>query len=214
MIVREGIVPVIVSALAAGLSAATTNFLWSLPLVLLMIYLLWLFRDRRREIPAAPLAVLAPVDGKVVFVGPGDDPWLKRDVLRITLALPIPGVTVLISPTEGQVKNFWTKAGIFSEGRDLPQSSGSPDCYAQWIRTDEGDDIVWVVSSAWPVSRTRLDVAPGERAGQGRRNGFVYFATTVDLLCPPECIAKVHVGDMVEAPTTMLAALVRNLAGK
>ena len=160
MIVREGLVPVSICVLVAALTASNVGLVWSIPVVLLGFYLLWLFRLDRSEIPADPLAVLAPVAGRVVFVGTSTDPWLERDVLRIGLALPLPGVTVLKSPTEGKLKNFWTKAGVFSQRRGLPPSEGSPDCYALWIRTDEDDDVVCAVSSAWSVSRFRMKVSP------------------------------------------------------
>ena len=52
-----------------------------------------------------------------------------------------------------------------------------------WVQTDEGEDIVFAISSHFPVSRARFDQAPGERVGQGARSGFIYFASVIAFVC-------------------------------
>lgn len=199
---------VVAVTLAAGLALAYVGvYAAAAPVFLLSVALAWLHALPRRQAPAAPRALLSPVDGRVARVEPHRDPWLERDVLRISIALTPPGITVFFSPTEGEAGGFWTRFGPFGEARLKRSLSASPDCYALHVKTDEGDDVVTVVSSRWPVSRCRFDRSPGERVGQGARLGFVYFASTFELLAPAASAPRVDVGARVRAVTTPLADL-------
>ncbi len=66
------------------------------------------------------------------------------------------------------------------------------------------------LSSPRPVSRFRLDVSPGERAGHGRRVGFVYFAGYADLLVPLSTRLTLEQGAVVRAGESVLGYLVRD----
>lgn len=209
MIVREGFAPIIVVAAVALTITAAGYVLWALPLWALAAYLARVFRKPRPTVSSHPAAVVSPVTGRVVEVARGSDPWLERDVLRLSIAIGAPGITALLSPVEGQVMRFWTKAGAFGvDGRTAPDA-GSPDCYARWVQTDEGDDVVYAVSSRYPVSRCRFKSSPGERVGLGHVAGFIYFATSVDVLVSDHANSRVRVGDRVESGGT-LAELVRD----
>jgi phosphatidylserine decarboxylase len=209
MIAREGHVAIGIALLGALWSGyAGAKLLTALALAVCAL-LVWLYASPRRKVPAAVLGLLCPVDGCVTRVESYRDPWLDRDAVRIGIAVTPPGFTVLYSVTEGTIKHFWTKHGAFGEGRLKRSLDASPDCYALQVQTDEGDDVVLAVSSRWPVSRCRLDRSPGERVGQGSRFGFFYFATTADLLAPPDCAPLVAVGDRVRAVSTVLAKLAK-----
>lgn len=167
--------------------------------------LAWLYAAPRRKIPASPRGVLSPVDGVVARVESYHNPWLERDVTRIDIRIRAPGITQLHSVTEGKIKDLWTRYGPLGEKQLRRSLDASPDCYALWVQTDEGDDVVVAVSSRWPVSRCRFDNAPGERVGQGNRLGFVYFASNVDILVPADSSPKVAPGDRVRAMESVLA---------
>lgn len=209
MIAREGLIPIAVVGAAALAAAHFAGVPWSLPLWALLAYLLHLFRESAAEIPNLPLAVLSPGDGRVVDVVEDRDPWLDRDVLRVRVALDGLGIGVLRSPIEGKVMNYWTSAQPFGAPGRLDPAASSPNCYSIQVRADEGDDVVFAVSSLRPISRFKLYVAPGERVGIGQRCGFIYFGSVVDVFMPPDTSREAQTGHAVLSGSTVLGQLVR-----
>lgn len=183
--------------------------LWSLPVLAVLGGLVFVFRERRRQVPAQPFAVVSPVDGTVVSVQAVRDPWLERESLRIRLRLPRPGITPLRSPVEGKVMDYWTKAGSWA-AKEPDSEDRSPGVYTIWIQTDEGDDIVFSIACATSLSRHKCDVPPGQRVGQGKRNGFIYFGHRVDVFLPPNARSMLREDAPVLAGSGVLATLVRN----
>ncbi len=207
MIAREGTAAVVV-ALAAGFVLLYYQMLYAAAaLFALSAILIWLHRVPRRRPPASPLGLLSPVDGRVALIEPYQDTWLDRRALRISIEIAPPGITVFFSPAEGKVQRFWTDYAPFGENRLKRSLRASPDCYAVQVQSDEGDDVLTAVSSRWPLSRCRFDRSPGERIGQGARFGFVYFASSFELLAPEDTAPRVAVGDRVRAVSTVLAEL-------
>ncbi len=208
MIAREGLVPIGVAGVTAAAVAGYAGALWSLPLWALAACLLYLFRETVPAIPNLPLAVLSPGDGRVIEVTHARDPWLDRDSYRIRVALGGLGIGVLRSPVEGKVMDYWTSAQPCNQ--PAARTTGfSPNCYSVWVQTDEGDDIVFAVSSLRPISRFKLYFAPGERVGIGQRSGFIYFGSTVDVLMPANTRPEVAAGSKAESGCTVLGHLVR-----
>ena len=213
MIAREGLVPISVACAAAAAVAGYAGSLWSLPLWLLGAYLLYLFRETVPAVPNLPLAVLSPGDGRVVEVTKERDPWLERDSCRVRVELDGLGIGVLRTPVEGKVMDYWTSAQPGNQP-GAPRAPGlSPNCYSTWVQTDEGDDIVFAVSSLRPISRFKLSFAPGERVGIGQRSGFIYFGSIVDVFMPLNTRPEAAAGCKVKSGCTVLGHLVRGSSG-
>ena len=83
-------------------------------------------------------------------------------------------------------------------------------CHAMWVRTDEGDDVVLVVTSRWSFHRVRFSVNVGERIGQGQRCGFSHFGSRVDVLAPASSRSEVLSGQRIQAGSTVIASLVHD----
>jgi len=208
MIVREGTAPILVTTATAVLVQIMVGLLWAVAPWLLVALLYWLYRLPRVALIHDPLGVLSPLSGRVTGIAMATDPFRDCPVLRIRLSLAPPGITLIRSPTEGKVLETYLRSGVLGTTLRPTPAAESPDCYAQSLRTDEGDEVLFAISSNWPVSRCTLDHAPGERAGQGQRAGFIYFASDCDVLVPPDSLAQVTVGQRVSAGQTQLARLV------
>jgi phosphatidylserine decarboxylase len=206
MIAREGWAPLSTVLGVAVFLVLRGEAPWSVPAWLLLLYLVVLYHYPDRQIPPSPLAVVCPADGRVVEVGQARDPWLERSVVRLAVALAAPGVTALRSPTEGKVMDLWVNA----EGKEASKRFASSGRYTLWLRTDEGDDVVFSVLSRGRVSRFKADVGPGERVGQGTRIGFVYFGAGVEILVPANSRPAVSGGEAVLAGSGVLATLVHS----
>ena len=205
MVLREGTWPL--AATLAGAALATwLGGLWAgVPLWLLAGILLLVFHGREPPPAGHPLSVLSPVDGVVSSVSVRREPWLEGEHLGIRVSLTFPGVAVLRSPTEGRVVDFQipSRKGHEGDGR----RRGSPVLYVVRLCTDEGVGVTWALRAVRIVSRLRLEVSPGERVGQGRRAGFVYFGRHAEVLVPTDSQATVKPGQAVRAGVSILAEL-------
>lgn len=216
MIAREGMLPVTVVLLAGIATAHYAGVVWSLPLWVIGAFLILLFREPRPTVPNVPLAVLSPGVGVVESVSSQPDPWLGRAAHRVRIRLGRLGTGVLRSPVEGKILDYWTSDQPFNRPGVPADAGASPNCYSVHVRTDEGDDVVFAVSSLRPVSRFKLYAAPGERIGIGQRIGFLYFGSVIDVLMPTSAVPRVSAGAPVVAGTTVLGhlAAVAGRAGK
>ncbi|RKZ36313.1 MAG: phosphatidylserine decarboxylase [Gammaproteobacteria bacterium] len=211
MLAREATIPVGGAVVLAGAATYLGPATFAVLLWLIVLVLAFVYRDLPREIPSAPLAVVSPVDAEVISVREVHDPWLDREAVRIRLRPPILGIGPLRSPVEGKVMDYWT--GTPSGHVDNADSDASPLCSTLWIQTDEGDDVVLSVRSNSRLSRFKVDAAPGERVGHGKRNGFVYLANRVDVLLPANAHSEIEPGARVIAGSGILGTLARASRG-
>ncbi|WP_405222469.1 phosphatidylserine decarboxylase [Lentisalinibacter sediminis] len=201
-IAPEGM-PWILTALAALATGVALVGWWAgVPLGALVAALVLLFRDPWRDIPAAPLGVLAPVDGVVTEItgaGPG---ILDREAVRVTMRIHNFGAYTARSPIEGKVL----------DPRDnLSDHSRWLDVHGMWVRSDEDDDVVVLVHGPkhgpkW-FGAPRAFLGYGERVGQGQRFAYMRLARTAEVYLPADAHVRVKTGQKVRAGTDSLAEL-------
>ncbi|ROR35090.1 phosphatidylserine decarboxylase [Inmirania thermothiophila] len=160
----------------------------------------WLFRDPERAVPAVPLGIVSPCDGRVLRVGRVRDPFLGREAVEVAIRMPLLGGYVLRAPVEGRVMELG-RPPFVPEGED-------GDAVGVWLRTDEGDDVVLVLPGRIGRGRVRLAVRAGERLGQGQRCGRVRLGTEVGLLLPATSRIGVQPGTRLLAGSHLVGELV------
>ena len=201
VIARQGwplIALLLVLTIAAKLYVGWTS---ALILLFLMVTVILLFRDPRRSIPPAPLAVLSPATGRVTAVETVTDPWLDRQALLCRIHMSLWDVHSLRSPTEGKIMEQWTL-------RD--EDAGGRRRYTYWIKTDEGDDVILSFVAGWPVSVLRLTLHCGDRLGQGQPCGFLFFAGMIEVYLPETSRVEIEAGRHVDSGTAILGRFVHN----
>lgn len=209
--------PIILSAVAAAMIA----YLWcgwfcAGPVLLLTALLWFFFRDPSRKIPAAPLGVVSPVDGRVLRVEEARDLYLDRDAYKITVRMQWWGPYIIRSPSEGKVCQQWSLPQGLNAG-DLPQADAAAIAddnrpaqprYAMRVRTDEDDEIVLVLRGAMLSTRFVCLARSGERLGQGQRCGLLYYGGVAEIYLPAVSRVKVAAGATVRAGSDIIASLV------
>jgi len=185
--------------LAAGIVYRVWGWGWSAPLFVLLCWLFLLFRDPRRDVPPLPLAVMAPVDGRVTEVGyhqgllPGR--WKK-----ITISTNHLGAYTVRSPIEGAIHDVRDNAReIDPRGR----TSGL------WVTSEEEDDVVLLFPGRHERFGPKAFVRYGERVGQGQRFAYLRLAPKAEVYLPESAEITVQVGNRVLAGSSVLANLVR-----
>ncbi|MEP6998537.1 MAG: phosphatidylserine decarboxylase [Betaproteobacteria bacterium] len=196
-------------AMAAAVALALSYFgLWFLAVLawLAVVFIVQFFRDPRRVVPAEPDAVLSPADGKVMAVGHARDPYLERDALKISVFMNVFNVHSNRSPVDGVVRKRWYHAGSFVNAA-LDKASLENERNALHIVTATGVDVTCVQIAGLIARRILCYVEPGDPLRRGQRYGFIRFGSRVDLYLPATATARVAVGDVVYATTTVLAEL-------
>ena len=192
---------VLVSALVTWLAGW-----WSLAFWLLTIFILQFFRDPPREVPDDPRAVVSPADGRIVEVSRAQDPYLKREALKVSVFMNVFNVHSNRSPVDGVVRERWYFSGAFVNAA-LDKASLHNERNALWIRGREGADVTCVQVAGLIARRILCYVEAGAELARGQRFGFIRFGSRVDLYLPLEAEVQAAIGDKVYAAQSVLAWL-------
>lgn len=191
---------------AAAALLALISLQFSIILVLffcaVFFALLYLFRDPWRTIPADPLAIVAPVDGRVVEIVKMNNPQTDHLDQRITIDIAKTGAYAVHSVTEGKITTMSRNApDINNRGKNISALSTV-------VRTDEKDNVVMVVHRGYLGHYPKCYHQTGERVGQGRRLSYIPFGRRVDVYIPDTARLDISDGDRIVAGESVLAHFV------
>jgi len=206
IVAREGW-PFLAATLAAALLVGIfAGFWWSLPLWLVVLFVLQFFRDPAREVPDDPRAVVSPADGRIVAVEKARDPWLERDALKISVFMNVFNVHSNRAPVDGTVRERWYRPGRFVNAA-LDKASLENERNALALRTSGGADVTCVQIAGLVARRILCYVEAGASLQRGQRFGFIRFGSRVDVYLPLDAQAVAAIGDKVYAAESVLARL-------
>jgi phosphatidylserine decarboxylase len=206
LIAREGWLFVGIAVAVSLLVGFLVGWWWSVPLWLAAIFILQFFRDPPRDVPDAPGAVLSAADGRVVEVSRAQDPYVKRDALKVSVFMNVFNVHSNRSPVDGVVKERWYFPGAFVNAA-LDKASLENERNALWLRTPDGQDITCVQVAGLIARRILCYVGAGAELERGQRFGFIRFGSRVDHYLPLDAEVKAAIGDKVYAAESVLAWL-------
>lgn len=169
--------------LGAGMAAAAA----------VLLYLL--FRDPARTIPALPLGVLAPVDGRILDIAEVQAEVLRGRWLRVRIRTSRRGAYTVRAPIEGTILEVGERA--------LPGS----DAQGLWLRSEEDDNVVLLFPGRMPGFTPKAFVRYGERVGQGQRFAYLRLAPLAELYLPPGTRLQVRAGERVLAGSAVIGEL-------
>ncbi len=198
LVAREGVPFLLLAAAVLGFSLKYLDAVFVASAVLMLLALFLVFRDPRRIIPASPLGVVSPVDGRIISVDLVDKGVLQGEAHRIRIRINGMGAYTARAPVEGKISDLRSVAG--DQVADYRTN-------ALWIQTDEGDDIVLQFHGyrfgLAPLSFARY----GERVGQGQRCAYLRLTRIAELHVPIESKILVKPGQSVIAGTQLIGKL-------
>ncbi len=206
LLAREGWGHIAFVIAAAIFVTIWLGWLIAAPLWLVAVFVLQFFRDPRRVLAGGPHAVLCPADGRVIALGPVEDPYLNRRAVRVSIFMNVFNVHSNRLPVGGRVRKRWYSPGRFFNA-SLDKASSDNERNALWITTPDGNDIVVVQVAGLIARRILCYVAEGETVASGNRYGFIRFGSRVDVYLPLGAHAEVGLGDKVKAGSQLLARL-------
>lgn len=203
---KEGWFYVGLTLFAAGLTTAVFGWLIGALFWLIAAFVLQFFRDPYRPIPEQQGVLVSPADGKVIFTGEVDDPYLSRRAYKISVFMNVFSVHSNRAPLNASVKDIWYHPGEFVNAA-LDKASEKNERNAVWLQTDAGQDIVSVQVAGLVARRILCYCKVGDILARGQRYGFIRFGSRVDLYLPVEFASSVSLGDKVSAGSSILGEL-------
>jgi len=188
------------SVIATGLGAGP----WAIPLWIITLFVVQFFRDPSRLPPPDLEAIASPADGRVVYVGPAEDPISRVKSLKISVFMNVFNVHSNRAPIAGRVFNVLYTPGRFFNAA-LDKASVDNERNALVIVDDAGRSLTCVQIAGLIARRILCYVEEGDRVQRGARYGFIRFGSRVDVYLPLGSRALVSVGDVVMAHSTAIA---------
>ena len=168
-------------------------------LPLILFGFLWLvFRDPRRTIPAAPLGVVSPVDGRIIAVDLVDRGVVQGEAHRIFIRVDFLGTYTARSPVEGNIRDLNTLAS---------EKVVDYRTNALWVQTDEKDDVVLQFQGYRFGLPPAALVRYGDRIGQGQRCAYLRLARVAEVHLPITSRVLVEAGQRVTAGVDIIGRL-------
>lgn len=183
------------AAAACGIALRYFDVALAVAAAMLFFVFFLIFRDPRRGIPASPLGVVSPVDGRVISVDLADKGVLHGEAHRVQIRIDSFGTYTARAPVEGKIMDMRSVNG--DKVVDYRTN-------ALWIQSDEGDDIVLQFRGY------RFGLAPqsfvrfGERVGQGQRCAYLRMTRIAELHLPIASKILVKPGEVVVAGTDLI----------
>lgn len=191
----------------AGCVGAVWGWVWLwAPCAALAIAVAGFFRDPPRRIPTDANAFVSPADGKIVAIGPNDDPE-KGPVpgTKITIFLSVLNCHVNRAPCEGKVVGVVHKPGKFLNALD-ETSTDANEC--NWLFLETRFGRVSVRQIAGLIARRIVcRVGEGAALARGERFGLIRFGSRTELYLPEGVEVLAKVGDRPKGGVTVLARM-------
>lgn len=203
LIAREGWLYLALSLLATVVAYWLLGAAVAFLLAIIALFVLQFFRDPHRDIPTGDDLLVSPADGKVIFAGEVDDPYLQRKAFKISVFMNVFSVHSNRAPVSATVQDVIYHAGSFVNAA-LDKASEDNERNALVLKDEQGRDIVSVQVAGLVARRILCYAQSGQQLERGQRYGFIRFGSRVDLYLPLDFSMKVALGDNVSAGSTVL----------
>lgn len=199
---------------------------------LLLAFVLQFFREPEREINPTTDSILAPADGRIVFVGRAPSPLTKEsnesanksanaagestnesktaseEMLKISIFMNVFNVHANYAPVFGKVVASQPFVGKFFNAA-IDKASLQNERHQIVIDSPLGT-VVCTQIAGFVARRILCYAKVGDDLTAGQRYGFIRFGSRVDVYLPPSCQPAVMIGEKVTAKLTTLARPVQS----
>ena len=205
-IAREGFPYIGLPALVALVLLLLGYWLIALPFIIVTAFMLYFFRDPRREPPAERDVIVSPADGRVTRISAlGDDKQSSATLVSIFLS-PL-DVHINRSPIAGQITDVSYTSGKFLMATDERASLVNE----QNALTIKGEEISVVCKQIAGILARRIVCwkRAGDQLTLGERFGLIKFSSRTDVILPQNVTVTVKEGTKVQGGTTIIGRIQR-----
>jgi len=174
--------------------------------LVLMLFVLFFFRDPERSAPEGEGIVVSPADGRVIIVTDHyEGEYLKTEVKKISIFLSVFNVHVNRIPISGTVEQVKYQPGKFLVAS---VDKASTDNEQTAVLITHGKHKVLVKQIAGLIARRIVCYArPGDTVATGERYGLIRFGSRVDIFLPKNADIMVKVGDRIKGSRDVIGVL-------
>ena len=175
----------------------------------LTLFAAWFFRNPERVTPPGEKQVVAPADGKVIFVGEVAEPrYGDAPVTKISIFMNVFSVHVNRVPVSGTVIDRFYRPGRFLNAALDKASLDNEQC-GLVVQAEGGQKVLFVQIAGLFARRIVCWVKKGDGVELGRRFGLIRFGSRVDVYLPPGSAVMVRLGEQTRAGETVLGEMPR-----
>ncbi len=179
----------------------------TLLILFLTLFSVYFFRNPERVIPEGDELVIAPADGKVIFVGDvQEDRYFKERVTKVSIFMSVFNVHVNRVPCHGKVVEMYYNKGQFLNA-SYDKASESNEQSGILLETDGGSQILFVQIAGLIARRIVTYPIIGDVLQRGARYGLIRFGSRVDIYFPKNATVTVTLGERSVAGETILGTL-------
>lgn len=179
----------------------------TLVLLLLTLFTVYFFRDPKRVIPTDEGALLAPADGKVVFVGEVvEERFFNTRVTKISIFMSVFDVHINRAPCSGKVVDMFYNKGEFVNA-SYDKASQVNEQSGMLIETQTGKHVLCVQIAGLVARRIVTYPIIGDVLQPGSRYGLIRFGSRVDIYVPTSVDVQVTLGERTVGGETILGQL-------
>ena len=173
--------------------------------LIIFVFILWFFRNPKRNIIKNPELILSPADGKVIAIKDVDElEYFKDKKIQISIFLSPLDIHVNRYPVSGEI--LYSK---YHKGEYLvawhPKSSDKNERTTVVIKNKKFGEVMYR-QIAGAVARRIVNYAKvNSNIEQGDDSGFIKFGSRVDLFLSKDLNLKIKVGDKVKGGLSIIA---------
>ena len=173
--------------------------------LVIFVFILWFFRNPKRNIIKNPELILSPADGKVISINEVEElEYFKDKKIQISIFLSPLDIHVNRYPVSGEI--LYSK---YHKGEYLlawhPKSSDKNERTTVVIKNKKFGEVMYR-QIAGAVARRIVNYAKvNSNVEQGDDSGFIKFGSRVDLFLSKDSNLKIKVGDKVKGGLSIIA---------
>lgn len=173
----------------------------------LTLFVVYFFRDPDRHSPVESDTVIAPADGKIVFVGDVmEERFFKEEVQKVSIFMSIFDVHVNRTPCSGKVIDKYYNKGEFLNA-SLDKASLQNEQSGIFMQTESGQNVLFVQVAGLVARRIVSYPKIGDILKRNERYGLIRFGSRVDVYLPKGNDIEVKLGDRTVAGETIIGIL-------
>jgi phosphatidylserine decarboxylase len=173
-----------------------------------LVLIIWFFRDPPRRVPQGPGLVVAPADGTIVEVTPLEhDEFVGGPAVNIGIFLSIFNVHINRSPVAGRVIKLRYQPGLFLDARN-PDSRMQNENMWIGLESDQPPYRRLVVRQIAGLFARRIvcNLRPGETVARGHKFGMIKLGSRTELILANDGLELLAVvGQRIAAGRDVLA---------
>jgi phosphatidylserine decarboxylase len=174
----------------------------------LTLFTVYFFRNPDRYPPEDENAIVAPADGKVIFVGkvPENRYFGGDEVTKVSIFMNVFNVHVNRMPLTAKIMDqFYNKGRFFNASLD--KASLENEQSGLLLETESGIKILCVQIAGLVARRIVSYPENGDTVERGRRYGLIRFGSRVDLYFPEGVEVTAKLGEKTVAGESVVGIL-------